>query len=58
MCSIKKGALKKFAKLTKKDLCGGLLFLMKLQVWGLQLYEKGDALWKYDIIVKRRAFAD
>ena len=56
MCSIKKGALKKFAKLTKKHLCGGLLFLMK--VWGLQLYEKGDALWKYDIIVKRRAFAD
>ena len=36
MCSIKKGALKYFAKFTRKSLIQSLFF----QAWGLQLYQK------------------
>ena len=37
-CSVQKGFLKNFTKFTRKHLC--LSFLIKLQAWALQLYEK------------------
>ena len=38
-CSVRKGVLGNFAKFTGKHLCQ-ILFLIRLQAWGLQLYLK------------------
>ena len=43
-CSIKRGVLKNFSKLTGKHLCRGLI-LIKLQAWGLKLSKFGTGVF-------------